>query len=80
MIKTHIGGIPCQVKMIGGYYLKPMRNKYAAPSDIDYYGGWQDVEFEVYDRKGYKALWLEKKMTEADRSRIVEEIIHDNEN
>lgn len=76
MIKTRICGIPCQVEKISGYYLKPWRGSaHTAPSDIDYYGGWIDLEFEVYDRRGRKAPWLEKKMTEKDKQRIIDEII-----
>jgi len=32
------------------------------------------VEFEIYDRKGYRAAWLEKKMTADDERRIVKEL------
>lgn len=75
MIKTHVGGIPCQAEMTGGYYQKPDYTTWA--SDIDYYGGWIDLEFELYDRRGYKAGWLEKKMTEKDKERIIEELLED---
>ena len=72
MIETHVKGIPCKVEMTAGYYQKPDYNTWA--SDWDYYGGWSDVEFEVYDRKGYKAKWLEKKMTAEDETRIINEL------
>jgi hypothetical protein len=81
MIDTHIQGIPCQVEMTGGHYVKPWQGSaYNCPSDWDYYGGWFDVEFEIYDRKGYRAKWLEKKMTAADEQRIIEELTQDREN
>lgn len=73
MIDTHICGIPCQVEMTSGRYQKPDYGTWA--SDIDYYGGWFDVEFKVYDRRGYPAPWLEKKMTEAETERIIDELI-----
>lgn len=72
MIETHIKGIPCQVQMTSGYYQKPDYDTWT--SDWDHYGGWSDVEFEVYDRKGYKAKWLEKKMTAEDEKRIINEL------
>lgn len=72
MIETHIQGIPCQAEMTGGYYQKPDPSCWS--SDWDYYGGWFDVEFEIYDRKGYRAKWLEKKMTAKDEERIIEEL------
>ena len=33
-----------------------------------------EIEFEVYDRKGYKADWLSKKMTQTDVDAINEAI------
>ena len=73
MIETRIQGIPCLVEMTGGYYTAPDRSTWA--SDIDYNGGWTDVTFQVFDRKGRRAQWLEVKMTEADKERIIEELI-----
>jgi len=73
MINTRISGIPCKAEMVGGYYLTPDYGTWA--SDVDYYGGWFDVEFEIYDRKGYRAKWLENKMTAKDEERIVNELI-----
>lgn len=74
MIETHIQGIPCKIEMTSGFYLTPSHN-FNAPSDIDFYGGWQDVQFEVYDRRGYRAKWLEKKMTSNDVCRIIDLLI-----
>lgn len=73
MISTHIQGIPCQVRMVNGFYQRPWcGSSHNCPSDLDYYGGWFDVEFEVYDRKGYRAKWLECKMTPEDEERLVQ--------
>lgn len=80
MMKTHIQGIPCQVQMVGGEYIPPWRGSvHTCPSDIDYYGGWYDVDFEIYDRKGYRARWLENKMTRADEDRIIQELVENTE-
>jgi hypothetical protein len=46
---------------------------YNAASDWDYYG-YSDAEWEVLDRKGYKAAWLERKLTARDNDRINAEI------
>ena len=73
MIDARIQGIPCQAEMTGGYYQKPDYSTWA--SDIDYYGGWFDVEFKIYDRRGYPAKWLEKKMTAKDEEQIIEQLI-----
>jgi len=74
MIETRIQGIPCLVEMTSGYYSPPDRSTWV--SDVDYYGGWTDVKFKVYDRRGRHAQWLEVKMTEADKDRIIEELIN----
>jgi hypothetical protein len=73
MITTRIQGIPCQVEMTDGHYQTPDHTTWA--SDWDYHGGWFDVKFEVYDRKGNRAKWLENKMSESDIERINGELL-----
>lgn len=64
MIYTNVSGIPCQVKVT------------AFNKEVSYYGiAKYKIEFSVYDRRGYKAARLERKMTDKDRSRIEREII-----
>ncbi len=75
MTKTKISGIPCQVKMTGGSYTSPDYSTWA--SEADYYGGWADVTFEVYDMKGNRADWLRRKLTADEENRIIEELISD---
>jgi hypothetical protein len=36
---------------------------------VDYYG-YRDAEWEVLDRRGRPAAWLERKLTDADCQRI----------
>jgi len=71
-IETTIAGIPC---LIGVTHYECVRGSYSynAASDMDYYG-YNDAEWEVLDRKGYKAAWLERKVTDADTRRIEAEI------
>ena len=63
-IETRVAGIPCLIGVIsntpGSYTMR-------AGSDIDYYG--QSL-WEVLDRRGRRATWLEKKITDADEDRI----------
>lgn len=40
-----------------------------APSDLDFYG-YVDLEYYLYDRKGYRAEWLERKLSESDLEEI----------
>lgn len=75
---SQIQGIPCLIEVIRCRVVKGSFN-YNAPSDLDYYG-YSEVEFEILDRKGYKAPWLERKVTEEDSERIKQEILIDYRN
>ena len=70
---SQIQGIPCLIDVTSCHVVKGSFN-YNAPSDLDYYG-YSEIEFEILDRKGYKAPWLERKATEEDSERIEQEIL-----
>lgn len=70
MIQASIQGIPCQIE-VTTYTRTKGSFSYHAPSDLDYYG-YTELEFEVYDRKGYRARWLEAKMDDKDVARITD--------
>jgi len=77
MIETTISGIPCQVEADSILIVPPWKGSaHNCPSDLDYYG-YSEIEFTVYDRKGYKAAWLEKKLTSDDIERIELEILEE---
>lgn len=71
-IETTIAGIPC---LIGVTHYECVRGSYNynAASDMDYYG-YSEADWVVLDRKGYKAAWLERKLTARDHDRINAEI------
>ena len=70
MIETTVAGIPCFANAETVNIVSPWTGSaHTAPSDWDYYG-YAEVEFSIYDRKGYPAAWLEEKMTNADIERI----------
>lgn len=75
MIDFRIQGIPCKIKLVSAEYTKPDYNTWA--SDIDYYGGYEDILFEVYDRKGYPAKWLERKMTDQEIRKAEERLVNE---
>lgn len=76
MIEAVVRGIPCQVEVTHARYVKPQSyNPYNCDSDMDYYGYWVNVNYELYDRKGYRAKWLENKMTSQDHADLLEFII-----
>jgi hypothetical protein len=71
-IETRVAGIPCLISVT---HFDSVRGSYSynAPSDMDYYG-YTEVEFEVLDRRGRPAPWLERKLTSKERERIEQEI------
>lgn len=74
-IESNVQGIPCLIEVMSCTVVKPWRGSaQSCPSSDDYYG-YSEVEFVVLDRKGYKAAWLERKMTDEDRARIKTEIL-----
>jgi hypothetical protein len=70
-IDTRVAGIPCLIGVVEFSYSEPDRS---ADNPYDYYGG-AEMAWEVLDRKGRKAPWLERKLTDADRARIEQEIM-----
>lgn len=73
MFETTIQGIPCGIIVTNCTQVKGSYSYHAA-SDWDYYG-YTEFDFEVYDRKGYKAEWLARKITDQDMLRIQEEYL-----
>lgn len=74
MLTSTISGIPCQINPTSVIRVAPDYSNDA--SDWDH-NGYTGVEFEVYDRKGYPAPWLERKLTERDISRIENQILEE---
>lgn len=73
-ISFRLDGIPCQIAI--GYYVKQEPWKGSAlscPSRDDYYG-YTESEWMILDRKGYHAVWLERKVTDTIQTEIEEAI------
>lgn len=70
---SRVAGIPC---LIGIRYYNRVEGSfsYMATSDWDY-KGYTEVEFDVLDRRGRPAPWLERKMSDAERTLIELEIV-----
>ena len=71
ILDSHVQGIPCQVRVTDYVRVKP--NRLTWDSADDYYG-YTEMEWELLDRKGYPAKWLENKLTDDDIERIENEI------
>jgi len=70
IIETTVCGIPAQIGVVHFMEVKP---SFRGDSDLDYYG-YSECDWDVLDRKGYKAPWLEKKLTDKERDRIEDKI------
>ena len=69
---TRIQGIPCQCRVT--YYAEalPMRIINTGFGDADP-PEYEELEFEILDRTGRRARWLEDKLTENDEVRLLSE-------
>ena len=76
MISHRIVGIPCLIKVTEFNVVKPWRGSvHTCPSADDWYG-YTDIDFEVCDRRGRPAPWLEKKLSDSAHADI-KAAIHD---
>jgi hypothetical protein len=76
-IETRVAGIPCLARVIHCDIQAPWRGSaHSCESDMDFYG-YAECEFEILDRKGRPAPWLERKLTDKDTQRIIDQIIQE---
>ena len=64
-------GTECQIGIVS--YTKVDGDSSTWDSDMDYYG-YTECEFDILDRRGRPAPWLERKASDEDRQRIEQEI------
>jgi hypothetical protein len=73
--KSTVAGIPCLIEVI---YFDYQPHSHKSPlqceTPFEYYG-YLDVEFNVLDRRGRLAKWLEAKLTDDDIDRINHEAL-----
>lgn len=68
---TKFHGIPCQCEVTYSSPIVPAITDGPPDNWAPAEGG--DFEFNILDRKGRRALWLERKLTKADPARLEEE-------
>lgn len=71
-LDTRVSGIPCKVGVRSFHRVHGSFNS-TAPTDLDFYG-YTDCAWDVLDRRGNPAAWLERKLTLKDYDRIDREI------
>jgi hypothetical protein len=75
IIEHRVKGIPCWVKVNFYHDTPPWRGPiHRCDSDWDYYGN-TEIDFNILDRRGRPAPWLEAKLSDADRTALESEII-----
>ncbi len=77
VFETTVSGIPCQCEVT--HYQGPKDWKQhtfagAGPGDCDPPED-EEFEFQILDRNGYPAPWLERKLTTDDPSRLQQEYL-----
>ena len=74
-IVMRIAGVPCLIGVTGYLYQPPCKgHPSTCASDWDYYG-YEEIEWEILDRRGRPAPWLERKLTKTDREEITRELL-----
>lgn len=63
-IPFRVKNIPCLIGVVNYTHVKGSFS-YDAPSDLDY-TGYTECDWEILDRKGYKADWLYRKGVDTD--------------
>jgi hypothetical protein len=71
-IETQVRGIPCRAKLT--YYAARVPGRTYGPPEHCYPEEPEEIEFEILDRRGRPAPWLERKLTRDDQDRIESEL------
>lgn len=70
VIEIRAAGLPACAGLTRYAYQPPFRGSpHLCASDVDYYG-FEEIEWEVLDRRGRPAPWLGRKLSAADRAAI----------
>lgn len=74
ILDHRISGIPCQIEVTE--FFRHYIPYAALREDADFDEGVSyEIDYQVLDRKGYKADWLENKVTSAEHDKIIDKII-----
>ena len=74
-VVMRIAGVPCLIGVTGYLYQPPCKgHPSTCASDWDYYG-YEEIEWEILDRRGKPAPWLDRKLSPADRAAITSHLL-----
>lgn len=73
-VSVSVNGIPALAHVTHFKVVPPWKGSpRSCPSDLDY-TGYTDFEYQIHDRKGYPAGWLERKL-DREAEELIEEAI-----
>jgi predicted glycoside hydrolase/deacetylase ChbG (UPF0249 family) len=72
--KSDVGGIPCLIEVTRYVPAVPDTGLHGRPEDYSP-GSDAEIDWNVLDRNGRRAEWLERKLSDVDYDRISEEAI-----
>lgn len=76
LISHTLAGIPCTIRVLSYHRVPAWRGPPSTcPSTADF-TGYEEVEWELLDRRGYRARWLDKKLT-GEEEALLRKAIHD---
>ena len=74
-VVMRIAGVPCLIGVTGYLYQPPCKgHPSTCASDWDYYG-YEEIEWEILDRRGRPAPWLERKLSKGERGEITSHLL-----
>lgn len=68
--ESKVDGIPCKIEVTHFLSVPPHKGSPHSCDCPDDYYGYTEVEFRCLDRRGRRAAWLERKLTQAEIRRI----------
>ena len=74
-IEIRIAGIPALAGITHFVHVPPFRGSPHMCNSSDDYYGYTEIEWDVLDRKGRPAPWLEKKLTAKEKAEIEIDLI-----
>lgn len=73
IVPVRVAGIPCLAR--GTYFRDDIPGVYGGPPGDCYPDEPAEIEFELLDRNGRRAQWLDAKLTDADEEAAYEAIL-----
>ena len=74
-IETRVCGIPCKIGVKSFEQQAPWSGSaHNCPSSDDFYG-WYSTDYDILDRRGNRAEWLERKMSKQDHEEVEQKIL-----